>query len=57
MQQDRVAAIPRTSKVERLKENLDIFDFELSHEQMDRIFALARPDGRMVNVSWAPAWD
>ncbi len=57
VQQDRVAAIPRTSKVERLQENIDIFDFELTHQEMDRIFALARPDGRLVNTAWAPEWD
>lgn len=57
IQQDRVAAIPRTSRVERLGENIDIFDFTLSHEEMERIHGLARPDGRLVDASWAPDWD
>ncbi|ESR26561.1 aldo/keto reductase [Lutibaculum baratangense] len=57
VQQDRVGAIPRTSKIERLHENIDIFDFDLSREEMDRIHSLARPDGRMVDPEWAPDWD
>jgi 2,5-diketo-D-gluconate reductase B len=56
MQQD-VIAIPRTSKVERLSENMAIFDFELSEDEMKEIASLARPDGRVVNVAWAPNWD
>lgn len=45
--QQGVIAIPRTSKVSRAEESFDIFDFELTPEQMDRIHALARPDGRL----------
>ena len=32
--QQNVAAIPRTSKIERLSENIEIFDFVLSEEEM-----------------------
>ncbi len=32
--------IPKSTKAERLRENLDIFDFELSHAEMDAIAAL-----------------
>jgi 2,5-diketo-D-gluconate reductase A len=35
-----LVAIPRTSKPERLGENLDVFDFELDREDMDRIATL-----------------
>jgi len=38
--QQNVSAIPRTSKLERLQENLDIFDFELSDEDMREISAI-----------------
>ena len=55
--QQGVVAIPRTSNRERLRENLAIFDFELSAAEMAAISDLARPDGRQVNVSWAPKWD
>jgi diketogulonate reductase-like aldo/keto reductase len=49
--------IPRTSKVERLTENMTIFDFELLREDMAEIDRLAKPAGRVVKVGWAPAWD
>jgi diketogulonate reductase-like aldo/keto reductase len=51
--------IPRTSKVERLSENLDIFDFELAPEEMARIAALADPSGRIVDFAYSgtPQWD
>jgi 2,5-diketo-D-gluconate reductase A len=35
-----LVAIPRTSKAERLVENLDVFDFELSSDDMDRLATL-----------------
>jgi diketogulonate reductase-like aldo/keto reductase len=45
--QQGVIAIPRTVRRERAAENFDIWDFELSGEEMERIHALARPDGRL----------
>lgn len=42
VQQNKVAAIPKASSEERLKTNLDISDFELSEEEMGRVFSLAR---------------
>jgi len=57
IQQD-VIAIPRTAKESRAAENFDIFDFELTAEQMDRIHALARPDGRLGDwIDPAFQWD
>lgn len=56
--QQGVIAIPRTAKESRAAENFDIFDFELSPEQMDRIHALARPDGRLGDwIDPAFQWD
>ena len=49
--------IPRTSKVERLTENMTVFDFELSAADMAEVDALAKPAGRVVSVGWAPRWD
>ena len=54
--QQGVVVIPRTSKLERLQENFNLFDFELSDAEMQEIFGLAR-GGRIVNVAWAPKWD
>jgi 2,5-diketo-D-gluconate reductase B len=42
LQQDKVSAIPKATSEEHLRENLDVFDFELSDEEMDRIFSLGR---------------
>ena len=55
--QQNVAAIPRTSKLERLSENLDVFDFELSDEEMSRISTMGSPDGRLTDYGFAPKWD
>lgn len=55
--QQGIVAIPRTSRVERLSENIAVFDFELTAQEMAEISALARPAGRVVNVSFAPEWD
>ncbi len=55
--QQGIIVIPRTSKPERLSENAAIFDFELSNEEIKAIHALAVPDGRRINPSWAPDWD
>ncbi len=56
--QQGVIAIPRTTKESRAAENFDIFDFELSSEEMQRIHALAVSDGRLGD--WLDkdfAWD
>ena len=42
IQQGDVIAIPRTSKPERLSENLAVFDFELTAEEMDAMGRLTR---------------
>jgi len=55
--QRNIIAIPRTSKVERLGENLALFDFELTPAEMEEIYALAHPRGRMVDWGGSPRWD
>jgi diketogulonate reductase-like aldo/keto reductase len=55
--QQNVVAIPRTSKVERLSQNIDVFDFVLSDEDMAEISALASADGRLTDFGLAPKWD
>jgi diketogulonate reductase-like aldo/keto reductase len=58
VQQD-IAVIPRTSRAERLAENLAIFDFELSAAEMKEIAALASRSGRLVDFAFSgsPQWD
>lgn len=58
MQQGNIAAIPRSSNPKHIAESLDVFDFELTADEMQRIFALKRPDGRIANPKGrAPVWD
>jgi len=58
VQQDDVVAIPKTANPERCEANFQIFDFELSDEEMRQIHDLAHPDGRYVNPpGLAPEWD
>ena len=55
--QQNVSAIPRTSRIERLSENIDIFDFVLSDEEMIEISAMANAKGRLTDFGFAPKWD
>lgn len=57
VQQPGVVAIPKSGNRQRMTENLGIFDFTLSDEEMRRISALARPDGRLISPGFAPDWD
>ncbi len=55
--QQGIVVIPRTNKVERLKENFSLFDFDLSDAEMREIAGLARGGGRIVDWTWSPKWD
>ena len=57
--QEAIEVIPRTSRLERLAENLAIFDFELSEPEMAEIARLASHDGRIVDYAYSgsPQWD
>jgi 2,5-diketo-D-gluconate reductase B len=55
--QQGIVVVPRTSKIERLEENFNIFYFELSDAEMKEIAALARRGGRIVDWSYSPKWD
>ena len=55
--QQNVVAIPRTSKVERLSENINVFDFTLDDAEMREIFAMGTRDGRLTDFGFAPKWD
>lgn len=48
MQQPMNIAIPRSSKAERIAENIAVFDFELTAEEMRKISKLSDRGGRMV---------
>ena len=50
-------AIPKSSNPARIAENIDIFDFALTPEEMGRISKLARRDGRQVSASVPLDWN
>jgi diketogulonate reductase-like aldo/keto reductase len=57
--QQGIAVIPRTSRIERLSENMAVFDFSLSDGEMAEIASLASRDGRVVDYAYSgsPKWD
>lgn len=55
--QQGIVVVPRTSKVERLEENLAIFDFALSDAEMAEIGALGGRRDRIVDWTYSPNWD
>jgi diketogulonate reductase-like aldo/keto reductase len=55
--QQNVSAIPRTSRIERLSENIDIFDFALSDDEMGLISQMGTAQGRLTDFGFAPKWD
>ncbi len=57
LEQERIIPIPRTSKRERLAENLGSLAFSLSDAEMAEIGRLRRPDARIVSPPQAPQWD
>jgi 2,5-diketo-D-gluconate reductase B len=58
IQQEGVVAIPKSATPSRVRENLNVFDFELTQEDMAAIGALAHSHGRLVrDPDLAPDWD
>jgi len=55
--QHGVIVIPRTSRSDRLRENVELFDFKLSAAEMTEIAGLANPRGRIVEWDGSPDWD
>jgi diketogulonate reductase-like aldo/keto reductase len=58
VQQGNIAPIPRSANPQHMAESLDVFNFTLTDDEMKRIHALKRADGRIANPAGrAPAWD
>lgn len=58
IQHEGCAPLPRSSNPARMAENFDVFDFELSADEMARIGALKRPGAKIADPKGrAPAWD
>jgi 2,5-diketo-D-gluconate reductase B len=56
LDQPNVTTVPKASSHERRLENFEVFDFELSDADRERIAALPK-DMRTANPAWAPDWD
>lgn len=56
IQQPRVVVIPKASSPARRRENIDIFDFSLTEDEVSQIADLA-DNSRIVDPSFAPVWD
>ena len=57
LEQQQIIPIPRTSKRERLAENLGSLDLKLSEAETAEIAKLQRPNSRIVSPPQAPQWD
>ena len=58
VQQPLVAVVPRALELSEIDEDIDLFDFELSDAEMNRIGALRDRNLRVVNPpERSPAWD
>ena len=57
VQQDGVVAIPRTTRPERLAENLAVFDFALSDTEMAALSRLRSANERICDFDFSPKWD
>ena len=58
--QQQSVAIPKSAKKRRLKENIDVYDFEIDDQDMIRIHSLARGQRLVPNLDTNPllgAWD
>jgi 2,5-diketo-D-gluconate reductase B len=57
--QQNVAAIPHSANPQRIADNFNVFDFELTDDEMKQIATLKRPNGRIANpVARVPGgWD
>lgn len=56
IEQENVIVIPKASTREKLVENLDIYDFELSDEHFEAIDQMEK-NKRLVNPTFAPNWE
>ncbi|NNE22810.1 MAG: aldo/keto reductase [Rhizobiales bacterium] len=57
VQQDSVAAIPRSQTPARIIENLNVFNFELTADEMAAISALRARNTRICEFDFGPSWD
>ncbi|MFG0306850.1 MAG: aldo/keto reductase [Phycisphaerales bacterium JB040] len=54
--QQGVAPIPKASSERHREQNLNVFDFTLDDDEMERVTALGGDD-RIIDPEWAPDWE
>ncbi len=58
IQHDGAGAIPKTATPDRMKSNIDVFDFELSDDEMAAISNLTSKNSRLCDMDGiSPQWD
>ena len=57
MQQEHCGAIPKTATPARMRENIDIFDFELTPDEVAAIDRLGARHERLCDYAFSPDWD
>jgi diketogulonate reductase-like aldo/keto reductase len=58
LRRPHTVVIPKTARPGRLPANLDVFDFELDEDDIERINALGASRQRFFDPPWYPfAWD
>ena len=58
IQQPRVAVVPRALEYDEIEEDIDLFDFELTDDEMERVGALRDRNLRVVDPEVRrPVWD
>lgn len=56
VQQSGVVAIPKSSSEKHLRQNMEVFDFQLDEQDLGRIDALPK-QRRRIDPDWSPNWD
>ena len=57
VEQKNVIPVFKSSHKDHIKENVDIFNFELKDEDKEQIFRLSKNKQRIINPPFAPLWD
>lgn len=55
--QSGCVAIPKTATPSRMRENIDVFDFALSDDEMAAITGLTARNERLCDYAFSPQWD
>ena len=57
VEQKNVVPLVKSKDANRIKENFNIFDFELEKEDQNKIYRLTNQKRRIVNPPFSPSWD